>query len=122
MKRRDDEGAPIHTEGLPLFTDPPPEVRGLARRPDRTTSVEAALAVAPHLSALQAEVLDFLRAHGPATDEQINDAFQRRAPGRYAESTVRHRRSDLTAKGLVVADGEEENSRGQRVNVWKATT
>jgi hypothetical protein len=102
----------------PLFEAPPPILRGLARNPDWSTSVDAAEAVSDILSELQGLVLGYLQQYGPSTDERINEAFEAAYPGRYAESTVRHRRSDLSKRGLVRSVGITKNSRGQTVALW----
>lgn len=95
----------------------PPEIPivGMVRREDHATSVEAAVAVAVHVSDLQGRVLEAFRQVGPMTDERL-ERLERFA--RYAYSTLRKRRTELYHLGKLVAVGSEINSRGRRMLVW----
>ena len=63
------------------------------------TSRAAADAIAPVAGTLRALVLDWLRAHGPATDEEIQGALG------MDPSTERPRRGELVKAGKVRASG-----------------
>lgn len=82
----------------------------LARYNDIATSHKAAKDI--DLTALQSDVLDAFLMHGSLTDRQLNTLF---APSNYAESTVRKRRSELTALGYLKDSGVREG----RHAVWE---
>lgn len=88
---------------------------GMVRRDDPSTSIEAAEAVAPGLTKLQARVLAAFK-DCPMTDEQLE-----RLPefSGFAPSTIRKRRSELYQDGYLVNAGTAENSRGRAMIVWK---
>ena len=96
---------------LTLNFDPPP----MHRKHDHATSVSAAEAVRPRVSALQALVLLVLDKRGPLTDEQLETSPDLMG---FAPSTVRKRRSELYQRGLVVSCGEVLNSRDRRMTLW----
>ena len=86
---------------------------GLYRAADYATSREAAAAVAPHLSALQIDVLGHIRrGGGVVTDGELEglECFSR-----YSYSTVRKRRTELLAMGLI-----EPSGRIGRFTTWRA--
>jgi hypothetical protein len=83
----------------------------LARRTDIDTSHAAAASVVDSLNRLQADVLDVFRMNGSMTDKTLNACFD---GFDYAESTVRKRRSELTALGLIKDTGERDG----RHAVW----
>lgn len=89
----------------------------LWRTNDRQTSIEAGESVAPSISELQTLVLHTLKTHGPMTDEQLENHFE---VGRFAQTTMRKRRTDLFHLGLVDAAGKVPNSRGRFMILWKA--
>jgi hypothetical protein len=82
----------------------------LARHTDPSTSHNAAKDI--DLTALQSDVLDAFLLHGSLTDKQLNTMF---APSNYAESTVRKRRSELTALGYLKDSGDRDG----RHAVWE---
>jgi hypothetical protein len=87
-----------------------------ARRDDPETSHEAAAAVTPDLRQLQARVADYARRAGPDgfTDAQMEDDLD--DPG----STLRTRRSELTARNIVLDSGRTRrhgDSARQRI-IW----
>jgi hypothetical protein len=75
--------------------------RAYARRYDPGTSHQAADAVSPDLKALQARVADFARRAGQSrfTDAQMEDELGD------AGSTLRSRRSELTARNIILDSG-----------------
>lgn len=78
------------------------------------TSVAAAQAIAPTAGTMRQLVLDWLRAHGPATDEQII------AGTGLAPSTARPRRIELVQSGLVVDSGTKIKTKSGRAAVaWR---
>lgn len=97
----------------------------MTRHDDHESSEDAADLVRPHLSALQwAVLLAFIHVGGEGMSDQYLQRMARFAdPEKYAESTVRHRRSDLAASGLVEENGKVENLRpkGKPVIRWKLT-
>jgi hypothetical protein len=91
----------------------------MVRRDARDTEIAAAAKVQRGLSALQQRVLQaFVELGGSATDEQLETRPQF---AELAPSTVRKRRSELLAAGLIVADGERMNSRGAPMTLWRLT-
>lgn len=95
------------------------DARRMVRRDGRDTEIAAAAKVQRGLSALQQRVLQaFVELGGSATDEQLE---QRPQFADLAPSTVRKRRSELLAAGLLVADGERLNSRGLPMTRWRLT-
>jgi predicted HTH transcriptional regulator len=88
----------------------------LVRRNDYQTSVEAAEAVQPHLSDLQAKVLAYIEERGQVTDAALEAHF---GLSQYAYSTIRKRRTELVAKGLVRACGVGKNAKGRSMTLWE---
>jgi hypothetical protein len=79
------------------------------------TSKAAADAMAPHVTPLQQKVMDFLREHGPATDEEMQAGIPMGA------NTQRPRRVELVAKGRVIDSGTKSlNASGKLAVIWKA--
>ncbi len=77
------------------------------------TSYEAALGIKEDSATLREKVLNFLRLHGPATDEEM----QRRIP--MSPNTQRPRRRELVLKGLVVDSMLRRKTRsGCNAIVW----
>lgn len=82
----------------------------LARHNDPSTSHAAGASIEAQLTTLQGEVLDTFKKLGSMTDKTLNDLFEG-----YAESTVRKRRSELTALGFIKDSGERDG----RHAVWE---
>lgn len=80
----------------------------LARHDDIDTSQKAAACL--NLNELQSDVLDAFRKLGEMTDKTLNGLYDG-----YSESTVRKRRSELTALGLIKDTGRREG----RHAVWE---
>jgi predicted HTH transcriptional regulator len=91
-------------------------LRGMVRIQDYLTSIEAAEAVQPHLSDLQAKVLAYIEERGQVTDAALEAHF---GLTQYAYSTIRKRRTDLVAKGLVRACGTGKNAKGRSMTLWE---
>lgn len=101
---------------LDLFDSPRrPSTKGMTRRDDHATSVEAAERIAPKLSELQARVLVAIRDRGPICDGELESLprFAESAP-----STIRKRRGELVALGLVEECGRTEFN-GSSMKVWR---
>lgn len=88
------------------------------RHADPDTSQAAAEALTPkRLTEIQNAVLAWFRAHGPGTDEQIEDALLNRYSG---FSTLRKRRCDLVTLGYLRDSGKRETNRnGRQMIVWE---
>lgn len=84
----------------------------LARNTDIDTSHGAAATVQPTITKMQGEVLEAFKNLGSMTDAMLNSLF---ADKGYAESTVRKRRSELTALGYIKDSGVREG----RHAVWE---
>lgn len=95
------------------MTPQPEDDYPLFRRADPDTSRAAGLAVAPHLSALQARVLDAYTEHGPMTDREC-ETLDRFASS-VAPSTVRKRITELLRKGELEPVGVRDRGRVCRV-------
>jgi predicted ArsR family transcriptional regulator len=92
----------------PLFASPAPSVRG------SSTSAAAADSLAPQtLNRLHRLVLEFIRDHGPATDEEIAAGLAMNP------STARPRRIELVRRGLVVRGGVRKTASGRNADVWR---
>lgn len=94
----------------------PPGGAAHARRTDPETSHDAADSVTPDLRQLQARVADYAKRRGRLgfTDAQMSNDLQ--DPG----STLRTRRSELTARNIILDSGERRTfgeSARQRI-VW----
>ena len=90
----------------------------LAPYSDPDTSREAAKAIEGDVARLRARVLHFISSQGAwgATDDEIE-----RVTG-IIGSTVRPRRGELRARGLVKDSGERRKTRsGRNAVVWVAT-
>lgn len=78
-------------------------------------SLEASDAIRPKAGRLRERVLAHLRAHGGATDDEIQAALD------MPPSTQRPRRVELVRAGLVRDSGEKRKTRsGRRAAVWVA--
>lgn len=84
----------------------------LARHNDTDTSHKAAASVQSQLHTIQREVLDAFNKLGSMTDKTLNGLFSEK---NYAESTVRKRRSELTALGYLKDSGVRDG----RHAVWE---
>lgn len=84
----------------------------LTRHDDIDTSHAAAASVAGQLTDMQSEVLRCFKELGSMTDKTLNELF---SDENYAESTVRKRRSELTALGFLKDSGTREG----RHAVWE---
>lgn len=90
---------------------------GLPPHEQAPTSHAAAVAILPHVNALQRRVYDYIRSRGEhgATDEEIKLALGLRG------STVRPRRCELHEKGLVVDTRRTRPTvTGRQATVWVA--
>ena len=93
---------------LPLFATRAPSVRG------SVTSAQAADAMGPAtLNALVSQVLEYLRQHGPSTDEEMQHGIPMDG------NTQRPRRRWLQQNGFIVADGERRTSKNRNAVVWR---
>lgn len=108
------------SEQLPLGSEP------RARRTDPETSHAAARSVDRRsLTDVHRMIGRLLALHGPLTDEQIADAYKRRADDDPRVKTVspsglRTRRAELVAAGLVEdAERVAYTAAGRRTTVWK---
>lgn len=91
----------------PLFYQPP------AVQHSRT-SLAAADAIKSKADTLRAKVLRYLREHGPASDEQIQEGLQ------MAPNTERPRRIECVSAGLVRPSSQEGRTRsGRRCVLWE---
>jgi hypothetical protein len=91
-----------------------------ARRDDRATSHEAADKVSKVTGKHALAVLCYAKQGFGFTDEFICDALTL-PPLNMTPSSIRSRRAKLTEMGLIAADGDTTNSRGNRVTVWRIT-
>jgi hypothetical protein len=87
-------------------------IAGMVRNDNPETCYEAAHAVKPHVSELQAEVEAAVTRFGAMHDEDLEHLPQWRGRG-FGPSTVRKRRTELTQKGVLVYIGKKPNSRGR---------
>ena len=94
--------------------------RALARNTDPETSHLAAASLASDkLRASQDEVLRFMRARGPLTDDQLVRTYVGTVP--QSPSGLRTRRSELVARGLVEDTGKRVVlPSGRKAIVWAA--
>jgi hypothetical protein len=108
------------TTQLDMLTGPPtlPVPSAMMRRDDYDTSREAAATIERGLSDLQRRVLLALAEQGALTDEDL-----RLLPefDGLAESTARHRRTDLFQRGAVARVGTKPNARGRNMALWEIT-
>lgn len=93
--------------GLPLFDAP------YARNSE--TSRAAAKAIVPHMARLRKLVYDWLKEHGPATDQEMQDGTGLTC------NCQTPRRLELVHLGLVSDTGETRKNRsGRAATVWRA--
>lgn len=79
------------------------------------TSIEAAKAITPKLNRLQQLVVNYLKANGPATSEQI--AFGCNV----AECAIQPRTSELKKREIIRDSGKRfKNTRGKKAIAWEA--
>lgn len=98
------------TEELSLFDPAPP---AQAHSAASVAAAGKARAAAP---TQRQRILDHLRTHGPATDEQIADALG------LNPSTERPRRIELVRAGLVTAtEGAGRTRAGRVAALWRAS-
>jgi len=95
-----------------------PNTKGMARRGDPKTSHDAAKDVAERdVSKLQAMVLQAFADHGPMNDRELERLPQF---AKYAQSTVRKRRTELSQRGkLVLSDFGRKSPHGCMMQVWE---
>jgi len=80
-----------------------------------STSREAARRIVPHTETLRRKVLDFLRRHGPATDDEM----QRGIP--MGGNTQRPRRRELEKAGAIERTDEvRKTGTGRNAVVFRA--
>lgn len=85
-----------------------PYVRG------SSTSRAAADAIAVHVTPLQKVVMDYLREHGPSTDEEMQAGIP------MGPNTQRPRRVELVRNGLIRDSGTtRDGASGKMAVVWK---
>ena len=78
------------------------------------TSREAAASITPHLPSLQVRVLEYIKAHGPVTDQAIIEGLD------LSPNSVRPRRIELTQMGLVRQAGTVRQPNGRSAATWVA--
>ena len=86
-----------------------------ARRDDPPTSKQAGKKQVSTRTTMQMQVVAAFKREGKMTDEQLTALPEFR---QYVEGTVRKRRSELLAMGIVHAVGHTTNSHGSTVMVW----
>lgn len=98
---------------LDLFSSP---MRQMTHRGARQTEVKAAETIIPRLSELQQRLIQAYGFYGRMTGERAEElqTFSDCAP-----STIRKRITELSRSGVLVADGDEPNSRGRLMTVWR---
>jgi hypothetical protein len=101
-------GACVVIAQLELFNAPK------VRHTDGDTSRDAARAVQQHAGALENLILTEFSLHDYLTDEELCGWL----PDVYGP-TVRTCRSRLTKRGLLLASGQRENSRGRLMTIWR---
>jgi hypothetical protein len=89
---------------------PTATIAGMVRGSDSLTAQAAAVRVEPGLKALQSRIMEIIRADGPQTDRELEI---RPEFSKYGPSTVRKRRSELSALRLLMPVGERD-----RLQVW----
>ena len=94
---------------LPLF-------RPQAQRHSPTSVAAAASLEGDTLNAMQRRVLEYLKTHGPSTDEEIASGLNMNP------STERPRRIELHKRGLVVEAGTRKTASGRNAVVWGLNT
>ena len=91
-----------------------PTTKGMVRRTDPATSLQAAVSVALKLNALQMEVLAAYREHGPMSARQAEVRFPD-----YGFSTIRKRVSELHKLGFLRDVGTETESGKTSATVYE---
>lgn len=87
-----------------------------ARTTDPDTSYNAAECVRPGITKIQSQVLNHFNFVKRSTDEALEKQFQ----AAYSPSTVRTRRAELVAMGLIKDSGRRTlNSRAHKVIIWE---
>lgn len=90
--------------------------RGMHRVPDHRTSILAAGTVLQTRDTLKSRVMQFARDAGPAGF--IDEELVKMAPDR-PESSLRKRRTELTAANWIIGTGRErKNSHNQAVEIF----
>jgi predicted ArsR family transcriptional regulator len=92
----------------PLFAPRAPSVRGSATSAAAADSLGGAT-----LNRLHRLVLEYLREHGPATDEEIAAGLSMNP------STARPRRIELVRRGMVVEAGTRKTASGRYATAWR---
>lgn len=87
---------------------------GAPFQPESETSYDAAVATKPFRESLKAEVLAYINAHGPVTDNQIIKGLDKNA------SSLRPRRIELTKEGRIRQDGIVKQENGRKAATWVA--
>lgn len=92
------------------------QLQRMTHRGGRRTEAKAALSVVRGVSALQQQVLDAFDEFHQLTAEQCErlPCFAHLGP-----STVRKRISELAQAGKLMPCGEQPNSRGKAMTVWR---
>jgi len=110
---------------LPLFDDPkekqtpPDHLKGLARSPDRATSIAAAEKAASSREQLKARVLAAFREHGDMNDGELELLPEFAG---IPINSVRKRRTDLLQDGLLEASGSRRGHPlrpSSQMTVWR---
>lgn len=78
------------------------------------TSRDASRRIRGGAQALRERVYDYIRAHGPVTDEEIAEALQMNP------STERPRRVELQSAQRIRPEGEKKTRSGRRAQAWRA--
>lgn len=92
------------------------DLRGMVRRNDHDTSVEAAAAVEPKLSKLQSEVLQAVNRNPGCSDYDLENLPQFL---HYSYSTIRKRRTELSQKGLLETIGTKRAPNGRKMHIYR---
>ena len=92
----------------PLFAPRAPSVRGSATSAAAADSLGGAT-----LNRLHRLVLQYLRDHGPATDEEIAAGLSMNP------STARPRRIELVRRGMVVEAGTRKTASKRNASAWR---
>lgn len=94
------------------------DLRGMTRNTDGVTPRLAAQRVKPERTKLQQEVIAAFRKYGPMGDGRLEALKEFK--GRYAYSTVRKRRTELTQchPPVLVDTGERDEYRGSSFIKW----
>lgn len=104
--------SPIVPEAMPWA----PDTRGMLRQGDGAAATIAAQAVAGKRSKLQVEVIGAFVKYGSMGDRRLETLPE--FEGRFRQSTVRKRRSELFALGILVDTGETDHFDGSTFSRW----